>query len=58
MFNQQEGKMLKVRATRISASHWQVRGEAEIDDFYDAQGQWSGLKGKLEDGSTLEYKRI
>jgi hypothetical protein len=58
MFNQQEGKVLKVSATRIAANHWAVRGEAEIDDWYDANGQWQALKGKLEDGSTMEYRRV
>ena len=58
LFNQQEGKMLKVTCTRVGAGHWQVRGEAQIDDFYDDAGNWSGLKGKLEDGSDMEYRRI
>lgn len=58
LFNQQEGKMLKVRCTKVASGHWSVRGEAEIDDFYDASGNWLALKGKLEDGSRLEYKRI
>lgn len=58
LFNQQEGKMLKVTATKVKPGHWQIRGEAEIDDFYDANGNWLALRGKLEDGSKLEYKRI
>ena len=58
LFNQQEGKVLKVTATKVAANHWSVRGEAEIDDWYDANGQWQALKGKLEDGSTMEYRRI
>lgn len=58
LFNQQEGKMLKVTCTKVKAGHWQIRGEAEIDDFYDANGNWLALRGKLEDGSKLEYKRI
>ena len=58
LFNQQEGKVLKVTATKMAANHWAVRGEAEIDDYYDAAGQWMALKGKLEDGSTMEYRRI
>ena len=58
LFNQQEGKMLKVTATQVKPGHWQIRGEAEIDDFYDAQGNWLALRGKLEDGSRLEYKRV
>lgn len=58
LFNQQEGKMLKVTCTKVKEGHWQVRGEAEIDDFYDAQGNWMALRGKLEDGSRMEYKRV
>lgn len=58
LFNQQEGKMLKVTCTRVKPGHWQIRGEAEIDDFYDSAGNWLALRGKLEDGSKLEYKRI
>ena len=58
LFNQQEGKLLKVRVTRAAPGHWQIRGETEIDDFYDEAGVWRGLRGKLEDGSTMEYRRI
>ena len=58
LFNQQEAKMLKVTCTRIGAGHWQIRGDAEIDDFYDPSGAWLALKGKLEDGSRMEYRRI
>ena len=58
LFNQQEGKLLKVRVTRVAPGHWQVRGETEIDDFYDDAGVWRALKGKLDDGSTMEYRRI
>ena len=58
LFNQQEGQMLKVQCARVKPGHWQIRGEAEIDDFYDADGTWLALKGKLEDGSRLEYRRV
>lgn len=58
LFNQQEGVMLKVRCTRVKPGHWQIRGDAEIDNFYDVSGNWLALKGKLEDGSTMEYKRV
>lgn len=58
LFNQQEGRMLKVRVTQAGPGHFQIRGEAEIDDFYDSAGNWLALQGKLEDGSRMEYKRI
>lgn len=58
LFNPQEGKMLNVRCVRVRPGQWQVRGEAEIDDFYDGSGTWTALKGKLEDGSSMEYRRV
>jgi len=35
-----------------------IRGEAEIDDFYDEAGAWQSLTGKLDDGSKVEYRRV
>ena len=71
LFNPQEGKMLKVSASRKGASQialasgrkvdaqlWSIRGEAEIDDWYDASGVWTGLKGRVQDGSMIEYRRL
>lgn len=71
LFNPQEGKMLKVAVRRIGqetvtladgrqipALRWSVRGEAEIDDWYDQAGIWAALRGKLPDGSTMEYRRV
>jgi hypothetical protein len=57
LFNPQDGKLLKVTTRRVSATQWSVRGEAEIDDWYDEAGVWTALKGKLKDGSLLEYRR-
>ena len=57
LFNPQEGKLLKVTARKVGAGQWSVRGEAEIDDWYDEASVWTALKGKLKDGSMLEYRR-
>ncbi len=57
LFNPQEGRLLKVTATRKGAV-WSVRGEVEIDDWYDEAGVWSRLRGKLKDGSIMEYRRL
>jgi hypothetical protein len=57
LFNPQEGKLLKVTAARNGAM-WSIRGEAEIDDWYDEAGVWTRLRGKLKDGSTMEYRRL
>jgi hypothetical protein len=58
LFNQQEGKLLKVKCVQVAPGHWSIRGEAEIDDFYDAGGAWTALQGKLDDGSKMEYRRV
>lgn len=71
LFNPQLGKLLKVSVSRggrervqtaagatVAATRWSVRGEAEIDNWYDEGGVWAGLRGRLEDGSTLLYRRL
>lgn len=71
LFNPQLGKLMRIRATRggresvplangqsIPATRWTLRGEAEIDNWYDSAGAWAGLRGKLEDGSTMIYRRL
>ena len=57
LFNPQDGKLLKATASK-QGSTWSVRGDAEIDDTYDADGVWSALSGKLEDGSRMTYRRL
>lgn len=71
LFNPQLGKLMRIRAARagqdsvqlangqsIPATRWTLRGEAEIDNWYDSAGAWAGLRGKLEDGSTMIYRRL
>jgi len=71
LFNPQEGKLLKVSARRVGreavkradggrvdAVRWTLTGEAQIDDWYDDAGTWVALRGKLPDGSTMEYRRL
>lgn len=70
LFNPQEGKLVKVSSASrgietiklasgrsVNASRYAVRGEVEIDDWYDENGAWVALKGKLNDGSLVEYRR-
>jgi hypothetical protein len=58
LFNPQTGKILKVKVAKVSPDHVTIRGETEIDDFYDATGTWTSLTGKLDDGSKVEYRRV
>lgn len=57
MFNPQTGKMMKIKTAKVGPGHWTIRGEAEIDDYYDESGVWQALSGKLDDGSKVEYRR-
>ncbi|MEO8115541.1 MAG: DUF6134 family protein [Phenylobacterium sp.] len=57
LFSPQTGKLLRVTARKVAPGHWAIRGEAEVDDVYDAAGAWLSLTGKLPDGSRVEYRR-
>ncbi|MFN3514946.1 MAG: DUF6134 family protein [Phenylobacterium sp.] len=57
LFNPQNGKPLKIQARRVAPDRWELRGETEIDNWYDAAGDWAALRGKLPDGSTVRYRR-
>jgi hypothetical protein len=58
LFNPQTGKILKVKVAKVAPTHVTIRGETEIDDFYDEAGAWQSLTGKLDDGSKVEYRRV
>ena len=58
LFNPQTGKILKVHVAKVAPHHVTIRGETEIDDFYDEAGAWQSLTGKLDDGSKVEYRRV
>jgi Family of unknown function (DUF6134) len=58
LFNPQTGKILKVRTARVTPGHVTIRGEAEIDNYYDDASAWQSLTGKLDDGSHVEYRRV
>jgi hypothetical protein len=72
LFNPQTGKLLKVTCAPqpgreavslgdgsvVMATHWAVRGESQIDDYYDPAGAWLALKGVLPDKSIMDYQRV
>lgn len=41
-----------VPATRMTLS-----GSVQVTDWYDADDSWTGLRGRVDDGSYLDYKR-
>jgi len=71
LFNPQDGKLLTLKAqavgkdpvllangTQLAAAHWALRGEDQMDEWYDDAGIWAGLKGMLPDKSMMEYRRV
>lgn len=61
LFNPQDGKAMELTVTPGTAEAGQkrflLRGEAEIDDVYAADGSWFALSSKAKDGSTITYRR-
>jgi hypothetical protein len=70
LFNPQEGNLARITASQkglrpvtladgrqVEGQVWALRGEAEIDNWYDRSGVWTGLQGRLVDGSRIEYRR-
>ena len=70
LFNPQEGSLARITASpkglrpvtladgrSLEVQVWSLRGEAEIDNWYDRNGVWTGLNGRLVDGSRIEYRR-
>ncbi|MGZ3277059.1 MAG: DUF6134 family protein [Caulobacteraceae bacterium] len=67
LFNPQDGKLLRetvsMATARTNANNRRetglvFRGDADITDWYDEAGVWTGLQGRLKDGSLLEYRPI
>lgn len=71
LFNPQTGAPIKKTVTRqpgqsvaladareVAATAYVITGDAQITDWYDAQGVWSALHGRVEDGSFIDYRRV
>ena len=71
LFNPQTGKLLKLSVRQrgpetiilgdgrsLSAQRVSFTGDAQIDNWYDEAGVWTALRGRLDDGSTMEYRRL
>jgi len=71
LFNPQTGAMLKEHIARqdgetlrlpdgraIQTTKVTLVGDTEIIDWYDESGAWVALRGRLKDGSYLDYRLI
>jgi hypothetical protein len=69
LFNPQTGALLKERVARvdgdplrlpdgrsIQATKFTLVGDTDITDWYDDAGVWVALRGRLKDGSYLDYR--
>jgi hypothetical protein len=69
LFNPQDGKLLREQASNtgratirlangasVAASRIVFRGDAYVEDYYGVDGAWTGLVGRLSDGSLMEYR--
>lgn len=43
--------------TTVRARHVRFTGTVELEDWFDAQGRWVGLRTKAKDGSVIDYRR-
>ncbi len=70
VINPQNGQLPRERVTRtpgdtvqfadgrkVSATRYAVTGDADLTDWYDAEGVWTALKAKAPDGSLIDYRR-
>jgi hypothetical protein len=71
LFDPQVGKLLKLTlvsrgddmveladGSSVKAVRWSVAGDGTMDDYYDANGVWTGLHVKVQDGSQVQYLRL
>ena len=42
----------------IEAEHLTLRGEPNLDTWYDTMSGWAGLRARVKDGSDLLYRRV
>jgi len=71
LFNPKDGKAQKVAlaartddtvklndGSSIHATRYAVTGDSVMDEYYDAQGVWSGMHSRVQDGSYVDYRRL
>ena len=71
LFNPQDGKMMRLSVAKrgpapvmmadgrtITSNRIVLAGQTSIEDWYDTNGDWAGLKAKADDGSIVEYRRL
>lgn len=67
MINTQTAELMRPVVTRVGASrvaggtteadHFTLRGDADLDTWYDARPAWVALRFTAKDGSVIRYER-
>ncbi len=70
LINTQDGQLMRPSVTvvgsgevptaeggKLRADHVTLRGDADLDTWYDATPTWVGLRFTAKDGSVVEYRR-
>lgn len=67
--NTEDGRLMSPRVTlvgmesvevtggSIESQHYTMRGDANLDTFYDLTPSWVGLRFSAKDGSEVRYLR-
>jgi hypothetical protein len=71
LFNPQTGALMRESITRragqvlrkpdgrsLISTAYVLSGDAEITDWYDANGVWVALRAKAPDGSVIDYRQV
>ena len=71
VFNPQTGVLTHERVSRspdetvrladgrsLAATRYAMTGDVELSDWYDGKDVWAALRGKLPDGSYIDYRRL
>lgn len=69
LISAQSGRLLRPMVTRlgpsrvvtargeITAEGFSLRGDPDLDTWYDQEGSWAGIRLTARDGSTIRYQR-
>jgi len=49
--------VLQANGTSVTAQHYALSGDVDVDLWYDADGHWVSLAFKGKDGSVVRYER-
>jgi hypothetical protein len=71
MINTQNGQLMRPKVTSLgvediqagqnrllSATHYVLSGDVDLDTWYDATSRWVGIRFKAGEGSLIQYRKV